>query len=49
MIKRVNKGVGDDDFTVEFNNETSTYRALVPGQRNFIVAMIKVAMEEAQI
>jgi hypothetical protein len=49
MIKRVNRGVADDDFTVEFNNETSTYKALVPGQRNFIVAMIKIAMEEAQI
>lgn len=49
MIKRVTKQVGDDGFMLEFNNETYSYRALVPGQRDYIVAMIKIAMEEAQI
>ena len=49
MIKRVNKTVEDDGFIVEFNNETFMYNALVPGQRDYIIAMITVAMEEAQI
>jgi len=49
MIKRVNKGYEMDTFNVEFNNERFCYKALVPLQRDFIVAMIKTAMEEAQI
>ena len=49
MIKRVNKTVEDDGFIIEFNNETFCYSALVPGQRDYIVAMITVAMEESQI
>ena len=47
MIKRVNRNTDEDGFSVEFNNETFSYNVLVPGQRDYIVAMIKVAMEEA--
>ena len=47
MIKRVNKTTTEDGFLVEFNNESFSYTALVPGQRDFIVSMIKVAMEES--
>ena len=47
MIKRVNKTLEEDSFCVEFSNETFHYTALVPGQRDYIVTMIKVAMEEA--
>ena len=49
MIKRVNKTTDEDGFIVEFNNETFSYSVLVPGQRNYIVSMIKVAMDEAQL
>ena len=49
MIKRVNKGYNKDDFILEFNQEKFMYTALVPGQRDFIVAMLKTAQEEAQI
>ena len=47
MIKRVNKGVSQNQFLLEFNNEKFIYEALVPGQRDFIVAMLKTAQEEA--
>jgi len=50
MIKRVNKlsaGHDESGFIIEFENESFTYMALVPGQRDYIVCMIKVAMEEA--
>ena len=43
MIKRVNKGFNKDEFILEFNQEKFTYEALVPGQRDFIVAMLKTA------
>ena len=48
-IKRVNKTVEDEGFIIELSNESFNYTALVPGQRDQIVAMIKLAMEEAQI
>lgn len=47
MIKRVNKGFQDDQIIIELSNEKLFYTAMVPGQRDFIVAMIKTAMEEA--
>ena len=47
MIKRVNRTTSEDGFIVEFNNETFSYNVLVPGQRDYIVSMIKVAMDEA--
>ena len=47
MIKHINKDLNEDKFTVEFSNETQSYQALVPGQRDYIVTMIKVAMDEA--
>ena len=31
MIKRINKDLNEDKFTVEFSNETQSYQALVPG------------------
>ena len=43
MIKRVNKGVNPNEIMLEFNQEKFTYEAMVPGQRDFIVAMIKTA------
>jgi|LauGreDrversion4_2_1035121.scaffolds.fasta_scaffold82383_2 hypothetical protein len=53
MIKRVNKGIsitpgdgGDDIFHIEFNNEKHHYRAIVPNQRDLIVGLITVAVEE---
>ncbi len=46
-IKRVNKTVEDEGFIIELSNESFNYTALVPGQRDQIVAMIKLAMEEA--
>ena len=49
MIKRVNKGFNKDEFILEFHQEKFMYTALVPGQRDFIVAMLKTAQEEAQI
>lgn len=47
MIKRVNKTINEESFMIEFSNETHNYTALVPGQRDFIVTMIKIAMDEA--
>ena len=47
MIKRVNSTINEESFMIEFSNETHNYTALVPGQRDFIVTMIKIAMEEA--
>lgn len=49
MIKRVNKCYEADEFYVEFNNEKCTYAAAIPFQRDFIVAMIRTAMEESQL
>ena len=49
MIKRVNKGVKANEILLEFNQEKFIYEAMVPGQRDFIVAMLKTAQEEAQI
>ena len=49
MIKRVCRSTDEDGFIVEFNNETFSYSVIVPGQRDYIVSMIKVAMDEAQI
>ena len=47
MIKRVNKGIKAHEILIEFNQEKFTYEAMVPGQRDFIVAMLKTAQEEA--
>ena len=47
MIKRVNSTINEESFMIEFSNETHNYTELVPGQRDFIVTMIKIAMEEA--
>ena len=50
MIKAVIRDKkSQSSFWVEFNNEKITYEALVPGQRDFIVAMITTAMEENEI
>ena len=49
MIKRVNKCFASDEFYIEFNDGKCTYAATVPFQRDFIVAMIRTAMEESQL
>ena len=51
MLKRVNKGIGSEIqdmalFHIEFNNEKHNYRCIVPHQRDYIVGMIRLAMEE---
>ena len=48
-ILRVNKGFERDLFHIEFNNEKITYRTQIPHQRDFLVAMVRTAMEEVQI
>jgi hypothetical protein len=47
MLKRVNKGFGPDEIVIELNNEKLFYEAMVPGQRDFIVAMIMTALDES--
>ena len=54
MIKRVNKGFdstkGEEGlFHIEFNNEKWNYKCVAPNQRDLIVGIIKVAMDEIVI
>lgn len=48
-IVRVNKGYEVDLFHIEFNNEKISYRTQVPHQRDYLVAMVKTALEEVLI
>lgn len=47
MIKRVVKGFKYDEFFVEFNNDKPmTYNSSFPLQRDFIVEIINLAIDE---
>jgi hypothetical protein len=48
-IKRVTNGLYTDEFVIEFNNSKFAFKSVVQGQRDFIVAMIKTAIEETQM
>jgi hypothetical protein len=45
-IRRVNNGLEPDEFVIEFSNSKFSFKSVVQGQRDFIVAMIKIAIEE---
>jgi hypothetical protein len=49
MIKQVTEGKDENEFTIEFNNSKFTYKAVVQNQRDFIVGIIRTAIEETQI
>ena len=49
MIKRVTQGIIPEEFGIAFSKGTFELKAVVHNQRDYIVAMIKVAMEEINI
>ena len=49
MISKVVKGFKYDELFIEFNNDKpTTYFAIFPLQRDFIVEMLNLAIEEHQ-